>query len=99
MLRCANDGVMTMKPGHQTTGNARDMVRWVVLQAVPYIRKSLLSENTQGNLQSWMHGSNSETQGRFCNSSDSNLVVQYSNWSNYDPSLPNYSKGVRGQVG
>jgi hypothetical protein len=23
MLRCANDGLMTIKPGHQTTGNAR----------------------------------------------------------------------------
>jgi hypothetical protein len=23
MFRCVNNGVMTMKPGHQTTGNAR----------------------------------------------------------------------------
>jgi hypothetical protein len=23
MLRCVNDGVMTVKPGHQTTGNIR----------------------------------------------------------------------------
>jgi hypothetical protein len=25
MLRCVNDGVMTIKPGYQTTGNARVM--------------------------------------------------------------------------
>jgi hypothetical protein len=25
MLRCVNDGATTMKPGHQTTGNARVM--------------------------------------------------------------------------
>jgi hypothetical protein len=51
----------------------RDMVRWVVLHAVPYIRKSLLFENTQGNLQS-----NSETRRRFCDGLGSNIVVQYS---------------------
>jgi hypothetical protein len=25
MLRCVNDGVTTMKPGHQTTGNSREI--------------------------------------------------------------------------
>jgi hypothetical protein len=40
---------------------ARDMVRWVVLHAVPYIRLSLRLENTQGSLQSEIPGSNSET--------------------------------------
>jgi hypothetical protein len=42
---------------------ARDMVRWFVLHAVPYIRTSLHLENIQGSPQSGMPGSNSETQG------------------------------------
>jgi hypothetical protein len=54
------------------------MVRWVVLHAIPNIRKSLLLENTQGSLQSRMPGPNSETWGRFCDGSGSNTVVQYS---------------------
>jgi hypothetical protein len=57
---------------------ARDIVRWVVLHAVPYIRKSLRLENTQGSLQSGMPCSNSETWGRFYDGFDSNIVVQYS---------------------
>jgi hypothetical protein len=47
MFRCVNDGVPTVKPGHKTTGNARDMVRWVVLHAVPYFRNSLRLENAK----------------------------------------------------
>jgi hypothetical protein len=35
----------------------RDMVRWVVLHAVPYTRKILRLENTQGSLQSGNSGS------------------------------------------
>jgi hypothetical protein len=35
----------------------RDMVRCVVFHAVPYIRKSLCLENTQGSLKSGMTGS------------------------------------------
>jgi hypothetical protein len=35
----------------------RDVVRWVVLHAVPYTRKSLRLDNTQGSLQSGMPGS------------------------------------------
>jgi hypothetical protein len=42
---------------------ARDMARWVVLHAVPYIRKSLRLENTRGSLQTGMPRSNSETRG------------------------------------
>jgi hypothetical protein len=57
---------------------ARDMVRWVVLHAVPYMRKSLCFENTQRSLQSGMHGSNSETRGRFCDGLGNNIMVQYS---------------------
>jgi hypothetical protein len=56
----------------------RDMLRWIALHAVPYVKKSLRLENTQRSLQSRMPGSNSETRGRFCNGLDSNIVVQYS---------------------
>jgi hypothetical protein len=51
------------------------MVRWVVLHAIPYIRKSLSLENTQASLQSGMPGSNSETLERFCDRLGSNIVV------------------------
>jgi hypothetical protein len=64
-----------------TSGNwkrASDMVRWVILHAVPYIRKNLRLENTQGSLQSGMSGSNSKTRGRFCDGLSSNIVVEYS---------------------
>jgi hypothetical protein len=61
MLRCVNDGVTTIKPGHQTTGNTRDMIWRVVLNAAPYLRKSLRLENTRGSLQFGMPGSNSGT--------------------------------------
>jgi hypothetical protein len=56
---------MTIKPGHQTAIQLEtpDMVRSVVLHAIPYIRKSLRLENTQGSLQSVMPGCNSETRG------------------------------------
>jgi hypothetical protein len=57
---------------------ARDMVRWVALHAVSYIRKSLRLENAQGSLQSGMTGSNCETRGRFCDVLSSNITVQYS---------------------
>jgi hypothetical protein len=58
--------VTTIIPGHQTTGNARDMVRCVVLRAVPYFKMRLCMENIQGSLWSGMPGSNSGTQGRSC---------------------------------
>jgi hypothetical protein len=66
---------------------ARDMVRWVVLHAVLYIRKSLRSEITQGSIQSGMSDSNSETRlGSnivvFCWSFISK-VLQGGTWSNY----------------
>jgi hypothetical protein len=44
---------------------ARDMGRGVALHAVPYIRKSLCLENTQGSVQSGMPGSNSDTGGGY----------------------------------
>jgi hypothetical protein len=49
-----------------------------LLHAVPYNRKSLRLENTQGSLQSEMPLSNSETRGRFCYSLGSSIMVQYS---------------------
>jgi hypothetical protein len=51
MLRCINDGVMTIKLGHQTTGNTCVVWSRVIYHAVPYIRKSLRLENTQESLQ------------------------------------------------
>jgi transposase len=57
---------------------ARDMGRWVVLHAVPYIGKSLRLENTHGNLKSGMPRSNSDTRGRFCDGLGSDIVVQRS---------------------
>jgi hypothetical protein len=54
MLRCICAGGTTINPGHQTTGNSPDMVRWVALRAVPYIKKSLRFGNNQGSLQSGM---------------------------------------------
>jgi hypothetical protein len=57
MLRCVNDGVTTIEPGHQKTGNAR------VFQALPYVRKRLRLEITQRSLQTGMSRSNSETRG------------------------------------
>jgi hypothetical protein len=45
MLRCINDGVTTIKREHWATGNVRDMVIWVILHSVPYIRKSLFGEH------------------------------------------------------
>jgi hypothetical protein len=52
MLRCVNDGVMTIKPEHHTTG--------FILHAVASTRKCLYLENTQGRLHSRMPGSKSE---------------------------------------
>jgi hypothetical protein len=44
ILRCINDGITTINNCKCTC----DMVRWVFLHTVPYIRKSLCLENTQG---------------------------------------------------
>jgi hypothetical protein len=56
----------------------RDMIRWVGLHDVPYIRKILHSEITEGSLQSGMPRPNSESRGKFCDDLGSNIVVQYS---------------------
>jgi hypothetical protein len=54
------------------------MVKLVILHAASFIRKSLLLENNQGNLQSGMSGCKSEKRGRFCDGFGSSIVVQYS---------------------
>jgi hypothetical protein len=75
MLRCVNDGVMTIKLGirqpesHMWYGQMSHPLRCSLH------RKSLHLEDTQGNLQSWMPGSNSETLERFCDGLSSNIVV------------------------
>jgi hypothetical protein len=80
MLRCVNGGVTTIKPEHQTTGNAR--VIWPDESSFTLFPTSgrlyLRLENTQGSLQSEMPVSNSETRGRFCDGLGSDIVVQYS---------------------
>jgi hypothetical protein len=52
-----------------------DNWKHIVLHAVPCIKKSLHLENTQGRLQSRMPGSNSKTQGRFCDGLGCNIMV------------------------
>jgi hypothetical protein len=57
MLRCVNDGVVSIKYEHQTTGNVSVIWSDEFLHAVPYIREILHLEKTQGSLQSRMPGS------------------------------------------
>jgi hypothetical protein len=76
MVRCVNDGVITIERGHQTSGNVPDRSdESIVFHAVPYVRKNIRLENTQGSLQSGMPGSNSETRGRFCDGLGSKFAV------------------------
>jgi hypothetical protein len=102
MFRCVTDGVTTIKPGHQKTGNA--CIIWsgessVVIHTVPYIRKILLFENTQGTLQFRVSGSVPTVKhGR-----GPVMVWAAISWYNIllFPLLffMNYCKEVRGQVG
>jgi hypothetical protein len=79
MLRCVNDGVTTIKPGHQTTGNAG--VIWsgespftlFPTSGRVYVCRIPKKEHISG-----MPASNHETRGRFCDGLCSNIVVQYS---------------------
>jgi hypothetical protein len=59
---------------------ARDMVRWVVLHAVLYVRKSLRFREhpKKPTVRNAWFGSNSETRGRFSDGLGSNIVVKYS---------------------
>jgi hypothetical protein len=73
MIRCINDGVTTIKTGLQDNLWSDESS----LTLFPNQEECAFEEH-QGNLQSGMHGSNSETQGRFCDDFGSNIVVQYS---------------------
>jgi hypothetical protein len=73
---------------------ACDMVRWVVLPAVSYIRKSVCYENLLGNLLSGMLGSNSETWERFCDGLGNNNMVQHS----VGPLLPLMAELLQGST-
>jgi hypothetical protein len=53
---CKQCGVITTKPGHQTTEN---VLNGQMSHSVPFIKKSLLLEETQ----SGKHGSSSKTRG------------------------------------
>jgi hypothetical protein len=64
MLICVRDGVTTIKPGHQTAGNARAMWSYELsFTLFPTSGRVLSFENTQGGLQCGMPGSNSEKGG------------------------------------
>jgi hypothetical protein len=55
ILRCVKDGVMTIKPGHQTTGNAR--VIWAdesSLTLFPTSGRVYVWDNSQGSMHSRM---------------------------------------------
>jgi hypothetical protein len=75
---------------------ARGVVRWVVLHAVPHIRKTLLTVGEAPIRNPWVQQWNTSG-GRFCEGLGSNIVVFW--WSHYYPSWLNYCKGVCGQVG
>jgi hypothetical protein len=74
--RCINDGVMTIKPGHQITGNVcmiwSDESSFTVFptSGTVYIWRTPKEAYTQE--------SNSETRGMFCDDLGSNIMVQYS---------------------
>jgi hypothetical protein len=58
---------------------SRDMVRWIVLHSVPFIRKSLRFDNTQGSLQSGMPARSQQwNTGKSCDGLGSHIMVQYS---------------------
>jgi hypothetical protein len=99
MLRCVNDGVTNIKPRHQTTGKrARHMVSWVVLHAVPYIRKSL---------RFWGHPRKPTILNAWVQQYNTGEVLwwfgqQYRGtvfwWSHYYPLWPNHYKGTNGRA-
>jgi hypothetical protein len=69
ILRCVNDGVMTIKPRHQTAGNARvrrsDESSFTLFPTLGRVCVWRTPKETY-NLEC-LPGSNSETQGKFCN--------------------------------
>jgi hypothetical protein len=49
MLRCINDGIKTIKPGHQTTGNTTHcQIRCIILHAVPCNLECLIPAMKEG---------------------------------------------------
>jgi hypothetical protein len=79
MLRCVNDGVTTIKPGHQTSGNARTIwshePSFTLLPASGRVyvwRTHKKAYNSEFLVPTMKQG------GRFCDSLGSNIVVQYS---------------------
>jgi hypothetical protein len=73
MLRCVNNGVMTIEPRHQTTGKVR-----VIWSDESSFTLFPTSGRTPRGLQSGMAGLKSQTWGRFCDGLGSNIVVLYS---------------------
>jgi hypothetical protein len=77
MLRCVNDGVTTIKPGHQTTWNEC---------VIPSDESSFTLFPTWGRVYVWRTPKEaynpeclvSTTRGRFCDGLGSNIVVKYS---------------------
>jgi hypothetical protein len=79
-LRCVNDGVTTIKTWTSDKWKrARDMVRWVVLHAVPYIRKTLLTfgehQRKYTIRNAWFQQWN---MGRFCDGLGTYIIAHYS---------------------
>jgi hypothetical protein len=73
MPRCVNDGVMTIEPGHQTTGNA-----WYGQMSRPSCCFLFMFGEQPRKHTIRIPDANSETRGRFCDSLSSNIVLHYS---------------------
>jgi hypothetical protein len=93
MLRCINDGVTVIKPGHQATGNAHiiwsdesSFMLFPTLGKVYVWRTPKEAYNLECLVPIVEHGIGSVMVWVFC-------------WSHYYPLWLNYCKGVCGQVG
>jgi hypothetical protein len=95
MLRCVNNGVMTIKCGHQTTRNARVMWSFTLfpISGRVYVwRTPKEAYNLECLVQTVKQGG---VLSCFC----SNIMVQYSVGSIINLSWLNYCKGVCEQIG
>jgi hypothetical protein len=93
MFRCVNNGIMTIKPGHQTTGNA--CVIWSDESTVTLFP-------TSGRVYVWrtpVEAYNSEYLLPTVQHVETSVMVWAFCWSHYYPPWPNYCKGVCRQVG
>jgi hypothetical protein len=86
MLRCVNDDVTTIKPGHETSGNAR--VTWPDESSFTLFPAS-------GRVYVWRTPRKPTT----VKNGEGSVMVWADRWSHYYISWPNYCKGVLGQVG